>query len=339
MHCYAETQAARIISMDRGRGIAEGQGSYDGLLAEGGQWNGKVTFVEKALDLPLRWKQQRMIFVNSMSDLFHEHIACSVIDKIFAVMALSFTTQDKPHVFQVLTKRATRMRDYLNDPHVIDRIEAEAKILRPGRKVDVRPVWPLPNLWLGVSIEDQEQDNRITQLLDTPAAVRWLSLEPLLGPVDLLRIQEGDFTYNALSKREGIAYRGTGIDWVVVGGESGDQARPMHPDWAESLRRQCDKMNVPFFFKQWGAWCPRGPKSLGHPVVDRVPIMCVTENGTDRANTQLGDTRNDAWMNRAGKKRSGRRLNGVVYDNYPYAMKSLIDTSGAPEELIPTCLL
>ncbi|EPP9372839.1 DUF5131 family protein [Pseudomonas aeruginosa] len=339
MHCYAETQAARIILMERGRGVPEGHGSYDGLLARGGQWNGKVSFVEKALQLPLRWRKQKMIFVNSMSDLFHESVHFSVIDKIFAVMALAYTTQAKPHVFQVLTKRASRMRDYLNDPHVVDRIEAEAKILRADHAMDLRSVWPLPNLWLGVSVEDQEQAARISHLLDTPAAVRWLSLEPLLGPVDLLRVQDGDFTYNALSKKEGIAYRGTGIDWVVVGGESGDQARPMHPDWAESLRKQCAQMNVPFFFKQWGAWCPRGPKSLGHPVVDGVPVMCVTEHGTDRATSDHGDIKNDAWMNRAGKKRAGRHLNGVIYDNYPYAMKSLIDSGGVPVELIPTCQL
>lgn len=105
--------------MERGRGVPDGQGSYDGLLSRGGQWNGRVSFVEKSLELPLRWRKQKMIFVNSMSDLFHENVHFSVIDKIFAVMALAYTTQPKPHVFQVLTKRASRMHDYLNDPLVV----------------------------------------------------------------------------------------------------------------------------------------------------------------------------------------------------------------------------
>ncbi|HGN3118585.1 TPA: DUF5131 family protein [Pseudomonas aeruginosa] len=320
MHCYAEKQAARIITMERGRGVPEGQGSYDGLLAKGGQWNGTVTFVKEALDAPLRWRRPRRIFVNSMSDLFHEDVPLNVIDKIFAVMALSYASRVEPHTFQVLTKRAERMREYLNDPDVVNRIEQEAKVLRPDQVCHVQSAWPLPNLWLGVSIESQEQDHRITCLLESPAAVRWLSLEPLLGPVNLHRVRDGELTYNALSKKEGIAYRGTGIDWVVVGGESGEFARPMHPDWAESLRKQCAQLNVPFFFKQWGAWCPRGPESLGHPVVDGVPVMCVTVTGNDRHSTAAtGEPTGDVWMNRAGKSRSGRSLNGVIYDNYPYA--------------------
>lgn len=303
--------------MDRGRGVPEGQGSYDGLLARGGQWNGKITFVESVLEQPLRWKRQRMIFVNSMSDVFHENVSVEVIDKIFAVMALSYATREDPHIFQVLTKRADRMRDYLTDPDVCRRIGEAAKILRPSFHGEVSQFWPLPNMWMGVSVENQAQDHRITRLLESPAAVRWLSLEPLIGPVDLVHVRDGEHTYNALSRKEGIAYRGTGIDWVVVGGESGDQARPMHPDWAESIRKQCARMNVPFLFKQWGAWCPRGPETLGHPVVDGVPVMCVTHAGADRAVTTDGDPQQDAWMNRAGKKRSGRLLNGVLYDAYP----------------------
>ncbi|KSQ21588.2 hypothetical protein APB26_31875 [Pseudomonas aeruginosa] len=323
MHCYAEIQAARIITMDRGKNIPEGRGSYDGLLAKGGQWNGTVAFVPEILDAPLRWKRQRKIFVNSMSDVFHESLDVSVIDKIFAVMALSYATSNEPHIFQILTKRSDIMLRYLKDPALMARIQGEAKVLRPGVELHLESMWPLPNLWLGVSVESQAYTSRITNLLDAPATVRWVSLEPLIGPINLLRVQDGAHTYNALSKREGIGYRGVGLDWVVVGGESGDLARPMHPHWAESLRQQCAQTNVPFLFKQWGSWCPRGPASLGHPVVDRVPVMCVTELGAERAQTSEGDPGKDVWMNRAGKKRSGRSLNGVIYDDYPLALASI----------------
>ncbi len=173
-NCYAESVARRFD----GPGLP-----YEGLIASGGQWNGQIKLVPEKLDEPLRWQRPRRIFVNSMSDLFHPNVPNEYIDRVFAVMALA-----SQHTFQVLTKRPERMLEYLN------------------RRTT------MPNVWLGVSIENQvTADERIPLLLQTPAAVRWVSAEPLLRPVDLFHVHEANgFTFNALSKKEGIAYRGTG---------------------------------------------------------------------------------------------------------------------------------
>jgi protein gp37 len=174
------------------------------------------------LHKPLTWKKSRMIFVNSMSDLFHEDVSWRVIDKIFAVMELA-----EKHTFQVLTKRARIMREYM----------ANSDRARRSR-------WPPPNVWLGVSAERQrEADERIPYLLATPAAVRFVSAEPLLGPLDIIRYMP-DPTENCPQTR---------LDWVIVGGESGPRSRSMRPSWALDIRDQCTRAGVPFFFKQWGA--------------------------------------------------------------------------------------
>lgn len=202
-----------------------------------------------------------------MSDLFHEGVPDSYIDQVFAVMALA-----PHHIFQVLTKRPERMRDYCADfswSRVIDSCTgADGVSTLSGFTLQAlthhfgqvplstlsykrRDLWPLPNVWLGVSVEDQAAaDERIPFLLQTPAAIRWLSMEPLLGPVDLARSCRpwgpGGASAAMLSK----------INWVVVGGESGPKARPRHPDLARSLRDQCAAAGVPFLFKQWGGWAP-----------------------------------------------------------------------------------
>jgi protein gp37 len=185
---------------------------------------------EKMLLAPLRWTKPRRIFVNSMTDTFAEFVKDEWLDRMFAVMALAAR-----HTFQVLTKRPERMREFCTSG------------------------WPLPNVWLGVSAEDQATaDERIPLLLETPAAVRFVSLEPLLGPIDLFHIEEpSGLTFNALSKKEGISFRGRGLDWAIVGGESGPHARPMHPEWARDIRDQCAAAATPFFFKQWGEWAGR----------------------------------------------------------------------------------
>lgn len=257
--CYAEDQAARIIKSDRARGVPEGDGAYDGLLAKGGQWNGTIRTVAELLTQPLRWAKPRRIFVNSMSDLFHESLADDVIDRIFAVMALA-----PRHTFQVLTKRPERMQAYLSTPNREGIIKGAAWELlgrMPKQSSEgMSAQWPLPNVWIGVSVEDQPSANeRVPMLLSTPAAVRWLSMEPLLGAVDLERIQQssGD-TFSATYgwMEPGSLVRVRGVDWVVVGGESGPDARPMHPDWVDGLQAQCARAGVPFLFKQWGEWIP-----------------------------------------------------------------------------------
>lgn len=186
------------------------------------------THMEK-LEQPLRWKRPRLIFVNSMSDLFHEDVPDEFIKHVFNVMHRA-----QHHTFQILTKRPERMHAFM---------------------MRYREVMPLPNVWLGVSIEDQQTAVlRIPWLSNTPAAVRFISAEPLLGHIDI--------TAAMLSKR---------IHWVIVGGESGPTARPCHPNWVRIIRHQCNFFGVPFFFKQWGQWKPvtRDPHArkmmLNHP--------------------------------------------------------------------------
>jgi protein gp37 len=196
---------------------------------------------------PLRRKKPTMWFVNSMSDLFHEDVPDAWIDRVFAVMALS-----PQHSFQVLTKRSKRMRNYVTHLYETDEgIErlSEAAVAVSGSPCaahieDVTP--PLPNVWLGVSAEDQKRaDGRIPDLLMTPAAVRFVSAEPLLGPIDFQMIDWNGSTALCSLDRPGIG-------WIIAGGESGPGARPMHPDWARSIRDQCTAAGVPFFFKQHG---------------------------------------------------------------------------------------
>ncbi len=224
--CYAAKLASgRLAHLPR----------YAGLAVDG-KFTGEVRLVPEVLNQPLRWRRPRRVFVNSMSDLFHDAIPDEYIAQVFAMMAAC-----SQHTFQVLTKRHGRLRSLLSDPGFQDMVieEWDALVEEHGDRVAGRPGWnwyPLPNVWLGVSVEDQKwADIRIPALLATPAAVRFLSCEPLLGPIDLASYIGGRL-----------------ISWVIVGGESGPRARPMHPDWARSLRDQCTAAGVPFFFKQAG---------------------------------------------------------------------------------------
>ncbi len=197
------------------------------------------------------FQHERRIFVDSMSDLFHEDVPDEVIDRVFAVMALT-----PQHTYQVLTKRPERMRDYFAMPapgeeRASDRIMAATYEVADYAKAFYREPsgWPLPNVWLGVSVEDQERaDERIPHLLSTPAAVRFLSMEPLLGPVEFSDVSRRSDAVEQLGRRA-LA----GIDWVIVGGESGPHARPFDIAWARSLRDQCQQAGVAFFLKQLGA--------------------------------------------------------------------------------------
>ncbi len=227
-------------------------------------WTGQVNFApQKTLTKPLRWTRPRRIFVNSMSDLFHANVPNEQIDAVFAVMHLA--TQ---HEFQLLTKRAERAHSYLRDTATLGRLT---------NRLGYEPEWPLPNVWLGVSVEDQKRaDERIPLLLDTPAAIRWISAEPLLGPVNLCGIStmryRGAEVLNALTGTlEGMFgdYCSTllpALDWVVLGGESGPGARPMHPEWARTLRDQCQEVGVPFFMKQLS-----GPRGRAIKDIDQFP--------------------------------------------------------------------
>lgn len=287
-HCYAARDASgRLAHLPL----------YAGL-AKAGAFTGEVRLVPERLDQPLRWRRPRRVFVNSMSDLFHDGVPDEFITEVFARMWWA-----PEHTFQVLTKRHGRMRS------LVPRIEPLLRELEHDLALVDCPTpltWPLPNVWLGVSLEDQQwADIRVPALLDTPAAVRWLSCEPLLGPLDLTWCDG----INAL-ERDWIGGPGGGsgaphpfVDWVVVGGESGPGARPMHPDWARSLRDQCVEAGVPFFFKQWGEWCDRD--QLHPDVWQRID-----------AAVNLGQEHHPQPM-RVGKKRAGRLFDGRTWDEYP----------------------
>jgi protein gp37 len=268
------------------------------------------------LDQPLRWKRPRKIFVNSMSDLFHEKAPQAFLDRIFAVMALSHQ-----HVFQVLTKRPARMLAYLSHENGIASEEtgrvqwwsAVAKRMeQEGEKFCVTSggyhgsfEFPLSNVWLGVSVENQPTaDERIPLLLQTPAPVHFVSYEPALAPVDFIPYL--DPSCSAFNRLEGAR-----LDWLIAGGESGRQARLSHPDWFRSARDQCLAAHIPFFFKQWGEWAPQsicaGPLSL---------CRWVFADGTWSDETE---DLTAARMARLGKKRAGRLLDGREWNEFPQA--------------------
>lgn len=206
-HCYAERMARRLQAM----GVDKYRNGFD------------LTLHEDVIDQPLTWKKPQVIFVNSMSDLFHEDIPFEFLQRVFRTMK-----QAHWHVFQCLTKRSRNL-------------------LKLAPKLD----WP-SNVWMGVTVESSHYQYRIRHLRQVPSAIRWLSMEPLLGPVPEIDL--------------------TDIDWVVVGGESGPGARPMKEEWVMDIKRQCDKYGSHFFFKQWGG---------------------------------------------VNKKKTGRRLNGRLYEAMP----------------------
>jgi protein gp37 len=265
-NCYAARLAATRL-----RKIPE----YDGLAiyGENARWTGEVRFHPERLEEPLHWRKPRKIFVCDMGDLFHEGVTDQQLFSVFAVMGGS-----PQHTFQVLTKRAERMKEFVTMPIL------EEKFQRAFLQ------WPLPNVWLGVSVENQHfADERIPLLLETPAAVRWISCEPLLGPVKIpYFLRTVSTAYACFSP----------LDWVVCGGESGPNARPMHPDWLMRLCNQCRVAGVPFFFKQWGEWAPAGQ--------------------IDSARTFVGHNLGDGQMMlRYGKKLAGRQLFGREWKEFP----------------------
>jgi protein gp37 len=235
-HCYAETMNRRL-----GTGLP---------FKPGHRKDVEVFLDEKTLLAPLRWKRPRMIFACSMTDLFGEWVKDEWIERVFAVMSVA-----EKHTFQVLTKRSQRMRSFMTSRRR-DTVYDHMAVIRTeeGGDISYRVPWPLPNVWLGTSAEDQQRaDERIPLLLDTPAAVRFVSLEPLLSGIDLSAWPKRCWLRTV--GQDSVATR-AGLDWVIVGGESGHGARPMHPDWARSLRDQCAAAGVPFFMKQMAKKAP-----------------------------------------------------------------------------------
>ncbi|WP_414901106.1 phage Gp37/Gp68 family protein [Rhizobium cremeum] len=349
-NCYAMKLAGTRLKHHESRA---------GLTKEskgGPVWTGEVRLNEQWLTQPLTWTKPRMIFVCAHGDLFAEGVPDEWIDQVFAVMALA-----PQHTFQVLTKRPERMREYLQeerDRSVAGRvtdlaIDDKAMMQRMIREVDTTwPViaegdpewpdglrirhWPLPNVWLGTSVEDQKRaDERIPILLDTPAAIRWISAEPLLGPLNVAEyFQTIIYKPQSVGRSDSLLYSviRPALEWVVAGGESGPGARPMHPDWARSLRDQCKAAAVPFLFKQWGEWWEVGSEMRdengNHLVVDADSheaselwdehFDClITHDGRRFTPETLPEDTPGRLMSRIGKRATGRLLDGIEHNAFP----------------------
>ena len=336
-NCYAQRMAHRFSGTGK---------AYEGLTEigpNGPRWNGTVRLVPESLGQPLRWKKPRRVFVGSMTDLFHEDVPNEYIAAVFGVMAAC-----PQHVFQVLTKRAERLAEWFD---WYDR-EAAAVWYKAGFAQwcaedvmhkhegalggsDAGAAWPLPNVWLGVSVEDQATaDERIPHLLDAPAAVRFISAEPLLGPIDLAAY---GFDCPACANKNDVdapcPYGRP--DWIIAGGESGPGARPMHPDWARSIRDQCSAAGVAFFFKQNGAWGPGAVNvASGTPAYRQFNTKqqwinkadtwvnggtCVDSDGRVlRRGEDFDAARYPVTVvHRVGKNAEGRLLDGRTWDEMP----------------------
>lgn len=328
-HCYAARMAQRL----------KGRCGYDKDEPF------KVTSHAAKIAMPLRWNKPRMIFVCSMGDLFHDEVFTlespfddpnvdhaldsflirtdwPMLDAIMTVMERA-----KHHTFLILTKRPENMLKYFKAVQkskqeyadAFQKCPTEAMRNSPAAKVArFEAENPVPsNIWLGVTAENQQRaDERIPILLETPAKVRFVSVEPMLGPVDLNKKECICSTW-----RKGHTI-GTYLDWVICGGETGPGSRPMHPDWVRSLRDQCQAAEVPFFFKSWGDWIEVCENSAPDPL-DLPYFHQQKVHETGQRNRIFGDFSGvdslNGWsyMVRVGKKRAGRELDGRTWDEYP----------------------
>ena len=309
-NCYAIRVAGREMQ-DAHKGLTKFDDS--GERRRGLDWTGEVRLLPDRLDTPLRWRKPRPVFVDSMSDLFHPDVDVEFISEVWARMY-----QAHQHTFQMLTKRPQRMAQVLSEPSFVEHVQLVCEqFYDDPDEIYVQPEpWPPRNVWLGTSVEDQRYaDLRIPHLLATPTAVRFLSIEPLLGPVDLRRFLFMEPGSAAILWRGVLADPPTNpkIGWVIVGGESGPGARPTHPERVRSIRDQCVAAGVPFFFKQWGEWAPIDPSAW--PTMGR--WVDPVDGGTHGAE---GPGR--ALMSKLGKKAAGRELDGRTWDEYPLVSQS-----------------
>jgi protein gp37 len=313
---------------------------------------------DKVFIQPMRWRKTARIFCGSMTDLFHDDFNEKWLDAMFSVMGLTYdvaTTDEnntissykQRHIYLILSKRAERMRDYIQQLVDSDwetlrkRFHRIAKsICNVYEKADYLyhvnasmtvATWikdGMPGLWLGVTAENQEQaDKRISVLLQIPEEKRFVSIEPMLGAIDLSFPAQFEHEDNEGYGVEAIK----GLDWVICGGESGPGARPVHPDWVRRLRDQCQTANVPFLFKQWGEWSPymdddkfthgdtETTKNMQHYInLDGSIGSCWISDGDGICQNWTGDIKeNSRIINRIGKKEAGRLLDGQLWDQYP----------------------
>ena len=322
------------------------------------------------LDQPIRWRKPQRIFVNSVLDLFHEQVPDDYIDQVFGIMLACEYFENCHHTFQILTKRPERMRNYLTSTTPSELLQRWARSVEytvhlddgdvllseavegfcsslwdeAGRSLtpDDKPwshpenMFPLKSVWLGVSVENQQAaEERIPLLLQTPASVRFLSMEPLLGKVSFTKLaiiecptcdddkrwtnNPRPFVCHHCGNEQRVVSK---IDWVVAGGESGPNARPMHPDWARSIRNQCVAVGVPFFFKSWGEWesMPNQPWEV-EPKGNCQIINLEGGSGFHGAGAM--------WTKRVGKKKAGRMLDGRIWNEIPYVGQPELDVKGS----------
>lgn len=325
-HCYVERDWHRLTH----------------LPAYAGRSFTNIACHEERLDQPLRWQRPRRIFVCSTADLFHADVPDEFLDRVFGVMSLC-----PQHTFLVLTKRADRMQRYLAAPgrrltiaaaadtfparHPLDWVradglESEARGGDPNENSEWLPRWPLPNVHVGVTAGTQDSANeRIGHLMLTPATKRWVSMEPLLEAVDLSCLPwPNGYPRHPDDISDGfhaLRHSTLKLDGVVVGGESGPKARPMHPEWARHLREHCRKAKTPFFFKQHGEWAAIDPLDWD----GKAELLMLHTNGQayrpdgKRLPEMLLDARDHNWacMARLGRHKTGDHLDGKEHKEMP----------------------
>lgn len=325
-NCYAERMAARMV---HNPAVAQ---RYAGTVDAHGKWTGQINVLpNELLEKARRMRRPRRIFVGSMSDMFHPHVPDGHIARIFTQMAMV-----GHHTYMLLTKRPDRMRELLSRHDMQDAVRCTLQRWRD--EADLPPQdfwWPLPNVWLGTTVEDQAHMHRVVDLMGTPAALHYLSYEPALGAIDPTRIpvgmvDDGD-VLNALTGTEYLgdaAYTVPRLDWIIAGGETGPGARAAHPDWFRSLRDQCKAHDVPYFFKSWGEWLPapeRQFNSFQYPhqgylspdlPYDELPGPSGA-NGEGVWGPEKLIAAGCAHVVRVGKARSGRLLDGVEHNAIP----------------------
>lgn len=313
-HCWAERESHMRTFNPNEKVKAQ----YSGLTDGDGRFNGQIRLMENNLDLPLRVKKPTIWAV--WNDLFHEDVPELFVLQAFAVMA-----ETPQHTYLILTKRPERMKDVLTSPTVANDVWVMTSTGLNERK----PLWPLPNVFLGVTAENQEQaDIRIPLLIKTPAAVKFISVEPMLGPIDVSIYFYSGWTeppYDDI------------INLVICGGESGPGARPMHPDWVRSLRDQCQAAGVRFFFKQWGEFkeirryntYSKYADTVGHisRAIGSIQSGRAALLNADGSELIHGGPDHKVYpishLERVGKKAAGRLLDGQTWDEFPEAVTAL----------------
>lgn len=336
-HCYAERMVYRLAHI-------QGSG-YEGDYAHDYPGMGfDVRMHRNRLEQPFHWRKPLKVFVDSMGDLFHEDVPDDFLDEIFGVILACSVLENYGHIFQILTKRPGRLSQYLTSVPPIELVKRWSSAARTMVEIDggdilleevvewtgIDNVWPLKNVWIGVTAENQQvADERIPLLLQCPAAVRFVSCEPLLGPINFksLHHETSQSYYQVLKPISGPGGR-PALDQIIVGGETGPGARPMHPDWVRTIRDDCQMTGTPFFFKGWGDWATNAAFSEGHPAPPvKIKPMWMREDGfvseqplsLDGAEQSAGDVVKHSWIKAAklGKKKAGRELDGRTWEEFP----------------------